>query len=370
MLIDGSPQLERAQLLGWTTRVLEDVSQMNAVAGRWNALGQRSGNPIGLPSWGRAAAAVAQGGRTPSVVVVEQEGEIIALAPLAHRPGLRGQLELLGLHQIYEPTDFLYRNFDALDELARAIRCVGHPLFLWRVPAESPAIGAMRRAMGNASVRTRPAMGCPYIDLDDSWSDAESRFSSRRRSDFRRARRRAEALGELSYEMLAPGPAQAAALFEEAVAVEAAGWKGQAGTAMSVDGVKLAFYREWVLAAAEDGILRMCFLRINGEVAAMQLAAESGRRFWLLKIGYDERFARASPGQLLMLHTLSEAASRGLRSYEFLGSVAHWTEMWTKEVRECVTVRVYPPHWRSLLAVSGDSFMALRGVGRERRKKS
>lgn len=251
---------ERRDEAGTTTRVLTPLAAMNAIAPQWNELAQRSGNPIGLHSWGVASAAVAQGGRTPSVVVVEKDGELIALAPLAHRPGVRGQLKLLGLYEIYEPTDFLYRDLDALVRLAYGIRDVGHPLFLWRLPAESPAIKAMRIAMSRRAVRIRPAMSCPYIDLDGTWTDAESRFSSRRRSDFRRARRRAEALGELTYEIVAPGAEEATALFEEAAAVEAAGWKGEAGTAMSADETKHAFYREWVVAAPREGILRMCFL--------------------------------------------------------------------------------------------------------------
>jgi CelD/BcsL family acetyltransferase involved in cellulose biosynthesis len=209
-------------------------------------------------------------------------------------------------------------------------------------------------------------MACPYIELDESWADPESRFSSRRRSDFRRARRRAEALGEVTIEVVAPGPDEALALFEEAVAVEGAGWKGEEGTAIAHNERKRTFYREWVAAAAGEGIVRMCFLRIDGRAAAMQLAAESGRRFWLLKIGYDESFARASPGQLLMLHTLAQAAARGLRSYEFLGSVAPWTQVWTETVRECVSLRAYPAHWRSLPVAVSDGIGRMRDRLRER----
>ena len=62
----------------------------------------------------------------------------------------------------------------------------------------------------------------------------------------------------------------------------------------------------------------------------MQLAVECGERFWLLKIGYDEEFARCSPGVLLMLHTVRYAATRGLKSYELLGRVEPWTRVWAR----------------------------------------
>jgi hypothetical protein len=39
---------------------------------------------------------------------------------------------------------------------------------------------------------TRPRQSCPYIALDDSWVEPESHLNAGRRSDLRRARRKAE----------------------------------------------------------------------------------------------------------------------------------------------------------------------------------
>jgi len=89
-----------------TTRVITDLTSTEAIATQWNRLGQRSGNPVGLHSWAVASAAAHGATRPLSVVVVEEGSEIVALAPLARRGGARARLELLGLHQIYEPTDF------------------------------------------------------------------------------------------------------------------------------------------------------------------------------------------------------------------------------------------------------------------------
>jgi CelD/BcsL family acetyltransferase involved in cellulose biosynthesis len=347
--------------------VLETVSDTERIAPEWNALAERAGSPIGMHSWAVAAAESIGADRPLSIVTLHDEQGLAALAPLARRPGVRSRLELIGLHEIYEPTDFLYRDPSSLGRLAGALDHLGAPLFLWRLPAESPTANVLRTAIGRRATIVQSAGGCPYIDLDDSWADPESHFSSRRRSDFRRARRRAEALGTVDTEVRSPGPDEAIPLFEEAVAVEAASWKGEGGTALARSPAKLAFYRAWVVAAAREGVLRVCFLRIDGKAAAMQLAAESGGRFWLLKIGYDEQFARASPGQLLMLDTLRDAAGRGLRSYEFLGTVAPWTEVWTDRVRECVSVRAYPAGWRSVPVALADGFSAARAAARHRR---
>jgi CelD/BcsL family acetyltransferase involved in cellulose biosynthesis len=89
-------------------------------------------------------------------------------------------------------------------------------------------------------------------------------------------------------------------------------------------------------------MLRIAFMRIDGRPVAMQLNAESAKRLWLLKIGHDERFARCSPGQQLMLQVVRDAAMRGLQGIEFLGQPDPWTQFWTPALRKCVALRAYP----------------------------
>jgi len=95
-------------------------------------------------------------------------------------------------------------------------------------------------------------------------------------------------------------------------------------------------------------------MRIAGRAVGMQIAVECQRRFWLLKIGYDEGVARCAPGNLLMLHTMKYAASRGLASYEFLGGATPWTAIWTKTLRLCTMVRAYPFSAAGMAALSVD----------------
>ncbi len=107
--------------------------------------------------------------------------------------------------------------------------------------------------------------------------------------------------------------------------------------------------------ASAKGILRLCFMRIGGKLAATQIAVESGGRFWLLKVGYDEDFGRCSPGHLLMIETLRYAAERGLQTFEFLGSAEPWTSVWTTQVRPCLSVWAYPYNCRGLAAFTWDA---------------
>jgi CelD/BcsL family acetyltransferase involved in cellulose biosynthesis len=207
----------------------------------------------------------------------------------------------------------------------------------------------------------RPAIPTPTIALDGGWKDPESRFNAGRRSDFRRAERRAGEYGEVSFEILSPEPGEFDALFDEAVAVELRSWKGEAGTAIAADVAKESCFRHFFRSACERGTFRIAFLRIDGQAVAMQMALECLDRYWLFKIGFDEAFGRCSPGSLLMLHTIGWAAGRELKAYELLGNVEPWiAHFWTRERHECVCLRAYPFNASGAVAFAGDAATWLR----------
>ena len=257
---------------------------------------------------------------------------------------------------MYEPTDFLYADRPALDALAGTLASLGRPICLHRVPADSPTIAALQESYRRRGwVLCRPVSGSPSIPIDASWQESERKFDSKRRYDFRRRLRLAEATAPVSFELLSPSPVEVEPLLDEAYRVEAAGWKGDLGTALAKDAVRGAFFRRYAAAAAREGILRLGFMRLGGRAIAMQLAVECGERFWLFKSGYDEAFARFSPGILLKLHMLARSASLGLRSFELLGVPEPHKQMWNPVKRPCVTLRAYPYGPRGLVLLGSDA---------------
>jgi CelD/BcsL family acetyltransferase involved in cellulose biosynthesis len=202
--------------------------------------------------------------------------------------------------------------------------------------------------------------------LDESWVDPEQHLNAGRRSDLRRARRKAEQLGPLTTEIRTPQLHELAGLLDVAFEVEARSWKGDAGTALAKDPHRAVFYRQYAEAACTEGTLRICLLRIGDRVAAMQIALETGGRFWLLKVGYDAEYSACSPGQLLLRDSIRYAAEAGLESYEFLGRSESWTRVWTATERPCLALRVYPLGVRGLAALAADA--AAAGYAKWRRK--
>lgn len=282
---------------------------------------------------------------------------IAALLPLCRDRRYFARWRMMGAQEVFEPTDALCENPEATQLLADALARQSRPLWFDRIPATSLLIPALKTAMsGRGWISLRPGAQCPTITLDDRWKNPESCFNARRRSDFRRAARKASEFGEVSYEVRSPGPGDFDAVFDEAIRVELCSWKKEAGTAIASDHTKEKFFRDFFRAACEKRTLRMAFMRIDGQPVAMQMAVEFSDRYWLFKIGYDQAYGKCSPGTLLMLHTLAYAASRDLRAYELLGNVEPWiAELWTAEQHDCVRLRTYPWNVRGVIALAADT---------------
>ena len=346
-----------------SARAVDLVREMDAdrLAAEWEQLEPRGNWPTQTRDFAAALAPLLSG-QHQQLIGVHSGVAITALLPLCRDRRYLARWRMAGAAELFEPGDLLCADPAAADPIAAAIRAAHHPLSLDRISRDSPLVPALRRAMrGRGWVSVRPAMPCPMIALGESWRDPESRFNAGRRSDFRRAARRAEAIGPVTFETLAPGPADFDALFDEAIGVELRSWKREAGSALAVDRRRETFFRRFFRSAAARGTFRLSFMRIGGEAVAMQLALLWAGQYWLFKIGHDDRFGKCSPGTLLMLHTLRWAAEQGLESYELLGETEAWiTRFWTQEQRDCIRVRTYPFTPPGLVALLADGLFWLR----------
>ncbi len=168
----------------------------------------------------------------------------------------------------------------------------------------------------------------PYIPLPPQWGELEATLHSKFRANLRRRRRLLATHGTVTLERFSGGPELASRL-DEGLALEASGWKGQAGSAILQDAQTHAFYRELAAESARSGRLALWFLRVDGRAVAFQFALEHHARLLLLKPAYDEAFADSSPGQLLMEDVLRDAIARGLQEFDFLGPDMPWKRDWT-----------------------------------------
>jgi CelD/BcsL family acetyltransferase involved in cellulose biosynthesis len=348
-----------AESAGYTLEVLRDRTALEQCAEEWRRLPQAGANPLLTPEWSAAALPVLHA-RCESLALRDR-GELVALAPLARAP-LAGmaRLELIGARTLHEPSGFLYRDPHALARLCAAVVAQRLPVILQRVPSADPLLACFSDA---ARARGRlfelPAAAAPRVDFPGDFASYEATLSARRRQDYRRARRKLEQSGPVTFDLRLPSESSVTAELAEVLRVESGGWKRLRGSALASNPRLGGYFRELALQMARRGSLRICFLRVAGEAIATQLALEHAHRWWILKIGYDEKWADYSPGIQLMWDVLRHAGESRLEGVEMLGSAEDWLSIWAREAREFRTLVFYPHNLRGLSALAADGAGAL-----------
>lgn len=100
------------------------------------------------------------------------------------------------------------------------------------------------------------------------------------------------------------------------LALERAGWKGEAGTALASDPADGAFFRGACAALAAAGRLQLLSLEAGGRTAAMQCNFLDAPDLYAFKVAYDPALARHSPGAVLEVEAVDRfhAATELLRA--------------------------------------------------------
>jgi hypothetical protein len=123
------------------------------------------------------------------------------------------------------------------------------------------------------------------------------------RKKLKELRRQARRLGDTGTLAIsdAAAPADIAAGLIDFMALEAAGWKGRAGTAARDTPAVAAFLDTAVTRLAAEGKARIARLSLDGRAVAALIVLRSGATAWAWKIAYDETAARFSPGVQLLV---------------------------------------------------------------------
>lgn len=314
------------------------------VASEWDELAIRLGaTPFGLSGWiGAWQRAFGDGALT--VYCSRRDGRLSGVLPLLRRGG-----SLVSPANWHTPV---YAPIATDDEalgclLTEAVRSTRERLDLSFLDALDPAAARVQEiaAQEGGSSLSRVIERSPFLDLVGGWDSYLEQRSSRRRARHRRLRRRLEEQGTVALEVN-DGTSRLPDLLDEGFEVEAAGWKGGEGTAISARPETDRFYREVAEWASERGWLRLLFLRLDGRAIAFAFGIEHGGSYFDLKNGFDPAFAAYGPGVLLMVERLKHCFEAGLRRYEFLGEPDRHKLDWTDRCHERLRVQAFAPTMR------------------------
>jgi CelD/BcsL family acetyltransferase involved in cellulose biosynthesis len=181
----------------------------------------------------------------------------------------------------------------------------------------------------------------PFIELppqaegEDKEKLIEKYFkaSSRKhlRQELNRRLRRLKELGEVEFVRTRGYSPE---LLETYFKLEAKGWKGRGGTAVTDDERVAKLHHDFARAVADKNALHIYELKLDGKTIAMNANIIYDRQAVHWKTSYDEEYSRYSPGNLLFREFLSDCIRHELSEIDFLSPATPNKKFWATGERE------------------------------------
>lgn len=188
-------------------------------------------------------------------------------------------------------------------------------LHLPRLPVDGPIFAALETVLAGHRRSHYIAAREARAMLTGETSAAaylEAAMSAKKRKELRRQHNRLAEEGTLTFERV-EGDEAVEAWTAEFLALEAAGWKGEAGSALASAPDTRALFTEALQGAAAAGRLERLALRLDGRAIAMLANFITAPGAYSYKTAFDEAYARFSPGMLLQLENLALLERDGIR---------------------------------------------------------
>jgi CelD/BcsL family acetyltransferase involved in cellulose biosynthesis len=210
------------------------------------------------------------------------------------------------------------------------------------LPADDPSARLLVDSLRSSGWLTDQVLRerCPIIETRGSFEDYSMGLSAKTRANDRRGRRGLERMGPTELRAIEPVD-ELEPVLAEALALEAAGWKGRSSKAILSSQRQEGFYRSLFERFQRLGRLRLSELRVGGELIAFDLDLLHGDRLYMLKTSYDERYASLSPGNVLLMAMIERAFEDELEAIELLGPASFRKDRYATDARDTVVLRAY-----------------------------
>lgn len=350
------------------------------LAPHWDEILERSAYPSVFQTWDYIDAWMGQAGVafTPQVIVVEENGEPIVIAPMTLGPmmvmgkPLLRQLTFLGCggFGLSEYLDFLIpegREQELLPAIFAELKgatggqwdVINFPL----MRAEAASTSWLREHLtAHMGVRLEPEDRCdsPYLPLPASWDD----FMGSRSPSFRKAFKRKwnKLHREHEVKLLEVGvDCSVEDGIEHIVHLHNQRW-GEESQAFS-DAQFAALHRE--LAPRLHDAQRLCviLLEIDGEIAAGRYDFIYRGVLWNYQSGWLPKYQKLSPGVVMLGHSLQWAMRHGLKEYDFLIGESAYKASWSSAKRQLASLQAFHPQ-----SLRAKAFQVVRAMKRMARR--
>ncbi|NLT36524.1 MAG: GNAT family N-acetyltransferase [Gaiellales bacterium] len=289
---------------------------------------------------------------------------VVAVCPLEARSdaSLRFGLPVWGLpwHPHWQISGVVSANERVLHELIPAVtaylrRSAGsRPLVVFGpLPADSPLWQGLDR-LPPSTYCLHDSRAADVFDCREPYDVLMARLTKHFRRNLRSHYKKLLSLDDVRL-VTATDSADLATEFQAFMTVEASGWKGSSGTgsAILLHPELTAFYGDLAANLGREGRCQINSAYAEGRCIASQFCVRVSDEWAILKIGYDESYARVAPGLALLQAMLEQCCADPGTNRLSLVTDGSWQRDWQPDVvgMRQAHVAVKPLPGRSLVSL-------------------
>jgi len=168
------------------------------------------------------------------------------------------------------------------------------------------------------------------IEMAADWEAFAKNLSRAQRYGMQKSERRLAELGDLQLIMHSKlAPDEVHAWLEKVFAVEDSGWKGASGSSVLRTPGMSDFFLRQARQLAEWGQLEIAVLQSEGHPIASLFGFSAKGVYHAHKIGYDPRYGRYSPGQVMFWKILEQLHAQGdWKAFDCIGPMTEALSRW------------------------------------------
>ena len=311
---------------------IESTDDLNAFRDEWHSLWMRDpqANPLQGPDWllpwwqcfGQESRALA----------VRKRGTIVAFLPFyiyANPATKQRQLLLLGVGTS-DYLDGLFAPECRTEDISAALdllldRDGWDVMSVSQLHPESKLLRAVRESTGLGAelFATESCSRMPALSINA--------LPQKIRRNVIYYRNRAERTGKL--EFVVAGPEDLDEIFDALVRLHTARWQADGEPGVFSDGRMGQWHRKALPLLERSGLLRLCALRLNGEIIAVVYSlvdppARAHRWLYFYLTAYSIRYAALRPGTVLLGLVIDRATGEGVQTIDMLRGDEGYKQFW------------------------------------------
>ncbi len=180
-----------------------------------------------------------------------------------------------------------------------------------------------------------------YLPTCLSFNDYRRTLNNKFRSNLNRINKNLNKISTIKFELYVGEDTSTGNLLRMAE-VENKSWKGNMGTSILKSKSRFKFYTVLCQRLAKEKWLEWYFLSVEDETIASNLVIRVSDSIVTWKMGYDEKYKKYAPGNLLREHVIQYACSSDCIHEVNMVTDTKWHNNWNVMKRDIFRIRLFP----------------------------